>query len=144
MTRIDVSDERVTDGEERDAAVGADQGPWRGHALSLHPSATYCYSLRCSAVRCNPLHGASPQVSSVVGVEFRGDEYVWRQVADELKRRIEAGQYRPGAPLPSERRLAEELGVAVGSIRRATAALVEEGVLRVLPRKGVYPVERED
>ncbi|MBB6343770.1 DNA-binding FadR family transcriptional regulator [Nonomuraea muscovyensis] len=76
-------------------------------------------------------------------MELRPDAYVWRQVADELISRIKAGQYQPGMPIPAERRLAEELGVAVGSARRAVGVLRDEGWVTVLPQKGVYvrPVE---
>ncbi|GAA3523199.1 DNA-binding GntR family transcriptional regulator [Streptosporangium album] len=46
-------------------------------------------------------------------------EYVWKQVADVIRQRIKDGQYRPRTPIPSEIRLAEELGVAKGTIRKA-------------------------
>lgn len=39
-------------------------------------------------------------------------EYVWKQVADVIRQRVKDGQYRPRAPIPSEIRMAEELGVA--------------------------------
>lgn len=97
-----------------------------------------------SAVRCNPLENAYPQVSSVQSMEIRPDAYVWRQVADELIRRIRDGRYPPGMPIPAERRLADELGVSVGSVRRATAELVEARWLRILPRKGVFVTPAED
>lgn len=71
-------------------------------------------------------------------MEIRPDAYAWKQVAAEIKRRIEAGQYQPGMPIPAERRLAEELGVAIGTIRRAVKALREAGVLETLPQKGTF------
>jgi DNA-binding GntR family transcriptional regulator len=75
-------------------------------------------------------------------MEIRPDAYAWEQVAAEIKRRIEAGQYQPGMPIPAERRLADELGVSVGTIRRAVKALKEQGTVRVLPQKGVFVVEQ--
>lgn len=71
-------------------------------------------------------------------MEIPPDVYAWKAVADEIKRRIEIGQYRPRMPIPAERRLAEELGVAVNTIRRAVASLREEGVLKTLPQKGTF------
>jgi GntR family transcriptional regulator len=69
-------------------------------------------------------------------MEIRPNAYAWRQVADEIKRRIEAGQYQPGMPIPAERRMAEELGVSIKTIRRAVGELRDEGVLETLPQKG--------
>lgn len=76
-------------------------------------------------------------------MEIRPDAYAWKQVVEEIKRRIEAGQYQPGMPIPAERRLADELGVSIGTVRRAVKALREEGVLDTLPQKGTFvrPVE---
>lgn len=67
--------------------------------------------------------------------------YTYMAVAAEIKRRIAADQYRPLMPIPAERRLAEELGVAVGSVRRAVEVLREEGVLYTLPQKGTFVSE---
>lgn len=71
-------------------------------------------------------------------MQIRPDAYAWEQVADEIKRRIQAGQYQPGMPIPAERRLADELGVSVGTVRRAVGALRDEGVLVTLPQKGTF------
>lgn len=76
-------------------------------------------------------------------MEIRPDAYAWEQVADEIKRRIETGQYQPRMPIPAERRLAEELGVAVGTVRRAVGELREQGVLMTLPQKGTFVVDRQ-
>ena len=64
--------------------------------------------------------------------------YVWQQVADHIVRRIESGELRPGARLEGERELAEQLGVAIGSVRRAIKELRERGLLVTLPAKGTY------
>ena len=74
-------------------------------------------------------------------MEIRPNAYMWRQVADEIKRRIEAGQYGPGMPIPAERRLAEELGVSIKTVRRAVAELRDEGALETLPQKGTFVAE---
>ncbi|MGW7726169.1 GntR family transcriptional regulator [Streptomyces canus] len=68
--------------------------------------------------------------------------YVWRQVADWISHRIEIGELQPGARLEGERELAEQLGVAVGSVRRAVKELREAGVLVTLAAKGTYVAER--
>jgi DNA-binding GntR family transcriptional regulator len=68
--------------------------------------------------------------------------YVWQQVADWIARRIEAGELRPGARLEGERELAEQAGVAVGTVRRAIEDLRQRGLVITLPSKGTYITER--
>jgi GntR family transcriptional regulator len=54
----------------------------------------------------------------------------------ELSERILLGHWAPGAVLPGEVALAAQFGVAVGTVRRALAALVAEGMLVRRPRIG--------
>jgi DNA-binding GntR family transcriptional regulator len=68
--------------------------------------------------------------------------YVWQQVADWVARRIEVGELRPGARLEGERELAEQAGVAVGTVRRAVEELRQRGLVITLPSKGTYIAER--
>ncbi|HEY3330052.1 MAG TPA: GntR family transcriptional regulator [Capsulimonadaceae bacterium] len=52
-----------------------------------------------------------------------------RQIADDLRGKVRAGQYTPGEALPSRRQLAKHFGVAVGTVQQAVAHLVDEGIL---------------
>src|SRR5690606_31913778 len=115
-----------------------------GHAHSVNHTATYCYLLIDSAACCYLLVTASVQLSSVHHMEIPPDVYAWKAVADEIKRRIADGRYQPRMPIPAERRLAEELGVAVGTVRRAVARLRDEGVLVTLPQKGTFVAATDD
>ncbi|MBF8188680.1 winged helix-turn-helix transcriptional regulator [Nonomuraea sp. K274] len=76
-------------------------------------------------------------------MEIRPNAYAWRQVPDEIERRIEAGQHQPGMPIPAERRMAEELGVSIKTVRRAVGELRDEGVLETLPQKGTFVVDHQ-
>jgi DNA-binding GntR family transcriptional regulator len=69
-------------------------------------------------------------------------EYVWKQAADWVAARIASGELQPGARLEGERELAEQLGVAVGTARRAVEDLRERGLVVTLPSKGTYIAER--
>jgi GntR family transcriptional regulator len=60
---------------------------------------------------------------------------LYRQVKDDLRRRIESGELTPGASLPSERELCERYGVSRPTLRQATQDLVRDGLLVV--RRGV-------
>ncbi|MEU1350303.1 FadR/GntR family transcriptional regulator [Streptomyces sp. NPDC005775] len=66
-----------------------------------------------------------------------------QHVVDELGRRIVAGAWQPGDPLPVEDALAAETGVSRGVLREAVKALVAKGMLHVRPRTGtrVLPPE---
>ncbi len=62
------------------------------------------------------------------------------QVAARLRREITAGIWSHEERLPSERRLAETLGVARGTVRRALGRLVSEGLLAIRQGSGAYVV----
>jgi len=57
-----------------------------------------------------------------------------RQVAEGLRQQIAAGYYHPGQALPSQRRLAQELGVSLAIVRQALDELRNEGL--VIPERG--------
>ncbi len=61
---------------------------------------------------------------------------VYVQLAAILKARIASGEIT--ARLPSERQLREEFGVAPMTSRKAVRLLVEEGLVVVVPGRGVY------
>lgn len=70
--------------------------------------------------------------------------YVYMQVADHLADRIHRGQLQPGARLPGEQDLAEEYGVAIGTVRRAVRELRDRGLVTTLPSKGTYIAGQQD
>jgi DNA-binding FadR family transcriptional regulator len=66
---------------------------------------------------------------------------LYRQVADQLRALIEEGEFAPGARLPSERDLADQLGISRPTVREALIALEVEGKVRIRVGSGVYVVE---
>lgn len=66
------------------------------------------------------------------------------QVSEILIREIAAGRYPDGTRLPTERKMAETLGVAVGTVRRALAILEERGLLRRVQGSGNYVQARAE
>jgi DNA-binding GntR family transcriptional regulator len=68
--------------------------------------------------------------------------YEWQRVANDVARRIGSGELPPGSMLRGERMLAEEYGVALGTIRRAVRDLRERGLIVTLPAKGTFVAER--
>jgi len=61
-----------------------------------------------------------------------------RRIAADIRRRIAAGQWRPGEALPSRAELAAELGVHPQTVRLAYVLLRRAGVLEGEERKAVY------
>lgn len=59
-----------------------------------------------------------------------------RQLRDLMIARINAGEWSPGTYLPPETRLADEYGVAVGTLRKALLDLAAEGVVQRRQGKG--------
>lgn len=64
----------------------------------------------------------------------------YAQIADILRQRIRDRAYPPGTPLPSEDRLAEELGVSRVTVNHAVKVLRASGDVKV--RRGVGTVVR--
>ena len=63
---------------------------------------------------------------------------IYRQVADHIAAEIAAGHLAPGDKLPSERDLAEDWAIAVGTIRRAMEVLRENGLVVSTHGKGTF------
>lgn len=63
---------------------------------------------------------------------------VYRQIAELLVRQIKAGYWREDERLPTEAELAQRLGVAVGTLRKALALLQAQGVLERIQGSGTY------
>jgi GntR family transcriptional regulator len=64
------------------------------------------------------------------------------RIADELRERLERGDFMAGARLPSEPELARKLGVSRSSLRAAIALLEADGLLRRMHGSGTFVTER--
>jgi DNA-binding FadR family transcriptional regulator len=67
---------------------------------------------------------------------------LYRQIADQLGRLIDGGEFRAGERLPPERTLAETLKVSRPSVREALIALEVEGRVEIRGGSGIYVAER--
>lgn len=67
---------------------------------------------------------------------------VYRQLADILRARIEGGEWRAGARLPSGADLAHEYGVGIDSVRDAMRLLREGGLVETRRPQGSFVRER--
>lgn len=64
------------------------------------------------------------------------------RIAEDLRERLESGEFLAGARLPSEPELARALGVSRSSLRSAIALLEADGLLRRLHGSGTFVTER--
>ena len=75
-------------------------------------------------------------------IDFDPTQPKWQQIADVVRARIADGTLPPRA-LVSEVQLEAEFGVARGTVRKATAALREEGLLVTTPGMGSFVADRD-
>lgn len=68
----------------------------------------------------------------------------YREIAGDLRKRIDGGEWRAGENLPRHADLATEYGVSRNAIARAISELEDEGLLWAVPRRGtiVRPAKR--
>lgn len=62
----------------------------------------------------------------------------WARIATALKGRILAGEWASGTAIAAESALAEHYGVALGTMRAAIQALVDEGLLERVHGRGTF------
>lgn len=63
---------------------------------------------------------------------------IYRQAADDVRRRIEAGEWQPGQRVSGVADLMTEYGIARLTMRKAMRVLADEGVVEVSTGKGYY------
>lgn len=63
---------------------------------------------------------------------------LYRQVAEQIRSLIEAGELKPGSRLPPERQLAERFSVSRPTVREALIVLEVEGHIQIRMGSGVY------
>lgn len=68
---------------------------------------------------------------------------IYMQIRELVRTKIEEGEYAPGTAIPSEAELAEQYGINRQTVRNAIDTLVNEGLLRRVPSKGVYVLGRK-
>ena len=62
----------------------------------------------------------------------------YRQLAEIIKQKIEAGEYPAEMRLPSESELMDEYELGRSTVRRAMNWLREQGLVETVPTRGTY------
>lgn len=63
---------------------------------------------------------------------------LYKRIEQDIRRKIQSGQWKLDTPLPGRLKLAAEYGVALPTIERAIDLLIEDGVLRAEGGRGTY------
>lgn len=66
---------------------------------------------------------------------------LYQTIAEELADRIRRGEIRPNRPLPGEKSLMQQYGVAKVTVRQAVGYLRENGWAFTVPYRGTYATE---
>jgi GntR family transcriptional regulator len=77
-----------------------------------------------------------------VDLDPDGPVPLYQQLADELRRQIEAGRLLPNRPVPSELTLQQQYGVSRDTTRHALRLLREAGLIVTVRGKGSYVAPR--
>lgn len=71
----------------------------------------------------------------------RSDRPLYQQIAQDLARRIEAGQLPPSAQLPTELELMEEYNASRNTVRDAVKLLITRSLVETRPGQGTFVVQ---
>lgn len=63
---------------------------------------------------------------------------LYQRLREEMLAKIAAGEWMPGAPIPTEAELTRVYGVAIGTVRKAVDTLVNEGLLLRSQGRGTF------
>ncbi|MGY5129195.1 GntR family transcriptional regulator [Streptomyces nigrescens] len=75
-------------------------------------------------------------------VERDAPQPPFQQLAGILRARVKRGDWKPNRAIPSENALAEQYGLSRPTVRRAIAALADEGLVYAVSGRGTYVAEQ--
>ncbi|WP_444685327.1 GntR family transcriptional regulator [Alkalicoccus luteus] len=68
---------------------------------------------------------------------------IYYQLAEQLRRRIDQGELKPGDMMPSERELSEQFAISRMTVRQAIASLVDDGIVYRKQGTGTFVAEEK-
>jgi GntR family transcriptional regulator len=72
------------------------------------------------------------------------EQPMYRQIAEDLRQKIESGAISPGSQLPTELELREKYDASRNTIRDAIKWLITRGLVETRPGQGTFAVEKID
>jgi DNA-binding transcriptional MocR family regulator len=74
----------------------------------------------------------------MLAVDRQSDDFLYRQVIDLIKQNIATGALHPGDRLPSLRRMSQQIGVSIPTVRQAYIELERQRRVKSRPQSGFY------
>ena len=81
-------------------------------------------------------------MSELYQIDFVEGVPVYRQLVDRIRANIKSGVMENGMQLPTVRELAGQLGLALGTVKRAYDELEQEGFIYTIPAKGCFVAQK--
>jgi GntR family transcriptional regulator len=75
-------------------------------------------------------------------IEWEPDVPRWRQVAEEIRKRIADGTYPPRTRVPSVMQLTAEFGIAQATAQKVHQGLRDEGLIYTEPGLGSFVAQQ--
>ncbi len=94
---------------------------------------TGSFRLRALFVRPGPLGGGMPDLETRLAARP-----LYLQVRDVLVQRIVVGHWKPGSTLPNETQLAQQLGISIGTVRKALDLMEDERIVTRRQGRGTF------
>lgn len=79
----------------------------------------------------------------MISLDLQRPKVLWRQVADQMRKKIIGGELPPGTKLPATSEMATQSGTDVRTVHRALTELVREGLITRARKVGTYVCERK-
>jgi len=76
------------------------------------------------------------------GIYFDDPAPLYEQIMDDIKRKIERGEYKPGDQIGTQQELADSYKVSLITVKNALSHLVREGILVARAGRGTFVSER--
>ena len=77
-------------------------------------------------------------IDEMSGAKREDPTPIYYRLQKDLRHKIEDGKWSPGEAIPSARKMADELGVSLGTVQKAVENLVNEGFLFRIQGKGTF------
>jgi GntR family transcriptional regulator len=116
-------------------------------ALLLEEKGPAAQALRAAGITVERLIGAlrtgGAPVDFRIQVDDKSDRVIYEQIVSQIQEAIATGRLSPGDRLPPVRQLADDLGIAPGTVSRAYSLLEESGAVTTEGARGTFVAGRE-
>ena len=92
-------------------------------------------------IRARLRRDAAPEVQLDIAIDDSSDQQIYDQIVSQVREAVATSKLKPGDRLPAIRRLADQLGIAPGTVARAYAELETAQVIITDGPKGTYIAE---